>query len=113
MSYADPLAQKAQKYYIDHKIDILNHIMRRQQFHRALMDGELAKGCLDCGEKDLTVLEFDHVRGVKIKEVSKLFNSTPEMIYAEIDKCDVVCANCHKRRTMLRRGGSRRYVLGV
>lgn len=57
--------------------------------------------CVDCGEQDPVVLEFDHVRGEKLSAVSTLFNRRIgwEGILAEIEKCDVVCANCHRRRT--------------
>lgn len=58
--------------------------------------------CVDCRESDATVLEFDH-RGdvLKIKAVSTLIGvrSSIEKVKAEIDKCDVRCANCHRRKT--------------
>ena len=58
--------------------------------------------CVDCGECDPIVLEFDH------KENSgKLFNIgaantqnySLKKVIAEIEKCDVRCANCHRRKT--------------
>ncbi len=57
--------------------------------------------CVDCGEDDLMVLEFDHVRGEKEKAVSRLVNDCVswEKILEEVEKCDVRCANCHKRKT--------------
>ena len=57
--------------------------------------------CIDCGEDDPIVLEFDHVRGTKIKAVSALVNDCRDWkdISIEIEKCDVRCANCHKRKT--------------
>ena len=64
--------------------------------------------CVDCGEEDLIVLEFDHVRGEKVGNVMKLAASGAiEKAFAEIEKCEVVCSNCHKRRTY-KRAGSRR-----
>ena len=61
----------------------------------------LSHPCVDCGEKDPVVLEFDHVRGVKEWNVSLLVrsNSSWKRVLEEIEKCEVVCANCHKRRT--------------
>ena len=57
--------------------------------------------CVDCGENDPIVLELDHVRGEKKAGVSQLVHNTRSLavIKTEIAKCDVVCANCHRRRT--------------
>jgi hypothetical protein len=57
--------------------------------------------CVDCDENDPIVLEFDHVRGKKIHEVSKLVGEgySWKRIENEIKKCDVRCANCHRRKT--------------
>ena len=65
--------------------------------------------CVDCGEPDAVVLDFDHVRGPKVANVSTLvFALKPwSVIQAEIAKCEVVCANCHRRRTAKRAGSFR------
>lgn len=58
--------------------------------------------CVDCGEADPVVLEFDHVRGVKSFAISnRAYRVVPawEHLMIEIDKCDVRCANCHRRKT--------------
>jgi hypothetical protein len=60
--------------------------------------------CIDCGETDLVVLQFDHVRGQKRKEVSLIHTWSWGTIAKEIAKCEVRCANCHIRRTALSRG---------
>jgi hypothetical protein len=67
--------------------------------------------CVDCGETDTVVLEFDHLRD-KVAGISVLANRQVdwEVIAAEIEKCDVVCANCHRRRTCARLG-SFRYII--
>lgn len=59
--------------------------------------------CVDCGEDDIRVLEFDHIdpsqkeftisRGVADGRGLK-------SIKAEVEKCEVRCANCHRIRTM-------------
>ncbi len=60
--------------------------------------------CVDCGESDVVVLEFDHVRGRKRKDVSRLLLQGYgwAALIKEIEKCEVVCANCHRRRTYRR-----------
>jgi hypothetical protein len=58
--------------------------------------------CVDCGETDPLVLEFDHRDpSQKLFSVANGANQTWswEKIEAEIAKCDVRCANCHRRRT--------------
>jgi hypothetical protein len=57
--------------------------------------------CIDCPESDPVVLEFDHVRGEKKDIISKLIFKTVSIarIVAEIEKCVVRCANCHRRKT--------------
>ncbi|AXH70438.1 HNH endonuclease [Gordonia phage Daredevil] len=62
--------------------------------------------CVDCGLRDRVVMEFDHVRGEKLGDLSRMANDGfgVEKILAEIAKCDLVCANCHRRRTASRAG---------
>lgn len=57
--------------------------------------------CIDCGENDPRCLEFDHVRDEKIANVSSMMRNVCcwETILTEIAKCDVRCANCHRKRT--------------
>jgi hypothetical protein len=66
--------------------------------------------CVDCGERDPLVLEFDHL-GDKIFNISKgVRDHSWASVLDEIAKCDVVCANCHRRRTA-RRGRFARAVV--
>jgi hypothetical protein len=92
------------KYHEDELIYQRAWTKQRRDTLRAMADGELAHGCVDCGEKDLQVLDFDHVRGVKTKHVSRLIYRAVsfQALYAEIDKCEVRCANCHRRVTARR-----------
>lgn len=67
-----------------------------------------AKGCVDCSVADSRVLEFDHARGTKRFNISlKRTCLVWKQLKVEIDKCDVVCANCHKLRTISRSGSWR------
>ena len=61
----------------------------------------LENPCIDCGETNPHVLEFDHVRGIKDKAVSVAIKNgwSMERVKKEIDKCDVRCSNCHKKKT--------------
>ena len=61
--------------------------------------------CIQCGESDPRVLEFHH-RGEKEKDIAYLVGGgwSVGRIQEEIDKCDVLCANCHRKLTMNERG---------
>lgn len=57
--------------------------------------------CVDCGSMDIRILEFDHVRGKKSENITRMLESSPwERIASEIAKCEVRCANCHRIKTM-------------
>lgn len=62
--------------------------------------------CVDCGEDDWLVLEFDHVRGKKKRNIASIIGNgySLETLQLEIAKCDVRCANCHRRVTAKRAG---------
>ena len=60
--------------------------------------------CTDCGETDPVVLEFDHLADKSFSISRGLRDRNWESVLREMAKCDVVCANCHRRRTA-RRGG--------
>jgi transposase-like protein len=68
--------------------------------------------CVDCGERDPLVLEFDHVRE-KRQDVTRLawHGCSLATIDAEIAKCEIRCANCHRRATARRAGHFRFRVL--
>ena len=62
-----------------------------------------AHPCVDCGEHDLRVLEFDHMKPEdKTAGVSRLAGNGASLarVQAEVAKCEVRCANCHRRRTI-------------
>ena len=71
---------------------------------RYLVDFFGENPCADCGETDPVVLEFDHI-GAKTFNVGKgLHDRNWQSVLDEIEKCEVVCANCHRRRTAIRGG---------
>jgi hypothetical protein len=55
--------------------------------------------CVDCGESDIVVLEFDHIKDKKMNISVMLKYHSWSNIIKEINKCEVRCANCHRRKT--------------
>ncbi len=70
---------------------------------RRVFEFLLDHSCVDCGESDPIVLEFDHVSGDKKAEISVLCcqGFKWDTILSEIGKCEVRCANCHRRKTAI------------
>lgn len=61
-------------------------------------------GCTDCGTHDPDVLEWDHLPDyVKTFNISQAIGHSKRDLAREMMKCEVVCANCHVKRTVRRR----------
>lgn len=62
--------------------------------------------CADCAMWfPACAMDFDHVTGVKVKSISRMVQDGQalDVLTAEIAKCEVVCACCHRIRTEARR----------
>lgn len=95
--YVNKHYKEHRKYYLE-KAKKRNYRLRSEA-SKFIWDFLSNHPCVDCGESDPIVLEFDH-REDKISPVSRLArDASLEKIKFEINKCDVRCANCHRRRT--------------
>src|SRR5207247_10769580 len=97
-------AYRRQHYLDNREIYIAREVARIGAFRLdnrlRLFDYLSSHPCVDCGETDVLVLEFDH-RDPKTKrrEVGYLAARKPwKFVLEEIAKCDVRCVNCHRRR---------------
>jgi hypothetical protein len=90
-------------------IDQAAAVKRRLRLERTALLIEYFKThpCVLCGEADPVVLEFDHLRDKQFDVGAGLLDHAWQTILDEIAKCEVVCANCHRRRTAERRGTQR------
>lgn len=79
-----------------------NQVKSRAE-RRAWLDAFKVKaGCIDCGYKaHPRALDFDHIGTDKTCDVGRMMHNRTAwtLILAEIAKCEVVCANCHRVRT--------------
>ncbi len=109
-AYKQEHYKKNRQRYIDNaKKNQRAQIVERMTFLQAFLE---THPCVDCGERDPVVLEFDHL-GEKCFNVSSGLRFRKwELVLAEMEKCEVVCANCHRRRTM-RRGSHLRSTWGT
>lgn len=78
---------------------------KQQELRSYIFNYLLDKQCVICGLKDILVLEFDH-RNPKEKSFNigkacagKDFVVKLDELIAEVAKCDVMCRNCHQRKT--------------
>ncbi|MFA6476600.1 MAG: hypothetical protein WCV68_04330 [Candidatus Paceibacterota bacterium] len=82
-------------------------LYKAQKNHRIKVREKLlnflsSKSCLDCGEDDPIVLEFDHINPKsKFKTIAKMLSGhySWDSVLAEISKCEIRCANCHRKKT--------------
>lgn len=102
--FAEANARNYRKNHEREKARIMAQVSaRRAEVRGKIVEYLRAHPCVDCGETDIVVLEFDHL-GEKVANVSTYANGgrTWERVLGEIGKCQVVCANCHRRRTRSR-----------
>lgn len=81
------------------------HHRKKWDERRILVDAAKNVPCTDCQRTfPAYVLDFDHVRGEKLFPIGReVGRATLSALIEEIEKCDVVCANCHRERTHQRK----------
>lgn len=97
-------------WYRDNKSSHRSSVANNNQAYRDTVKEDIRKlksvPCADCGDEyPWYVMDFDHLPGtIKEENISRMISNRVSWsrIRAEIDKCDVVCANCHRIRTYLR-----------
>lgn len=97
---------KHKKFYQDNKAHCIEYSLNAKWQIRAnalqfVMD-YCKDGCSECNEKDFTCLEFDHIDPTtKRMNISIMVGRgySINSIKAELVKCRILCANCHKKRT--------------
>lgn len=109
--YCHPCLLEYQRAYFERKLskhrppgDRPAYMRRKNAGHKKLINPIKNVPCVDC---DVcfppSCMEFDHVRGEKRGNVGAMNSWSSATVLKEIEKCDVVCANCHRVRTAQRR----------
>ena len=115
----EKLQERRRNYYISNKVRIIsntklnyeankmNHNLRvrKRTVERRIFIDQLKteSPCMDCGNFFPAVcMDFDHVRGNKVAPVSKMLSLKLSKLQDELAKCELVCSNCHRLRTVKR-----------
>jgi hypothetical protein len=103
-------AKRSNSWYYANKNSHIENVMLHKRESRVLArqfvwDYLLAHPCVDCGESDPVVLEFDHTGG-KRADVSRLVadGAAIQRIKVEKSLTQIRCANCHRKKTAKERG---------
>jgi hypothetical protein len=91
-------------HYRRNKRQYLDRNMRAKKERREYLRQVKSRPCADCGvQYPYYVMDFDHREGEeKIFELNRVVYVTMRAVKREIEKCDVVCSNCHRERTYQR-----------
>ena len=93
-------------HYLANKADYIRRAIaqtgaRRVQNRREILQYLASHPCVDCGIDNIVVLEFDHRDPrTKLANIGTMTSHKRwQRVQAEINKCDVRCVNCHRRKT--------------
>ena len=98
--------------YVDASSNLANTSKKRIQYRepyaikrREWLNGLKSGPCTDCGGTfPSCAMTWDHLPGsIKLFEIGPNWSYSKQRILAEIDKCELVCANCHAIRTYNRK----------
>lgn len=100
---ADCMIEYKKRYYQENKQSYRKRQKktdnRRRDRAQNLVCSAKDTPCVDCGIKyPYYVMQFDHL-GDKEYTIARMITKSISLIQKEIDKCEVVCANCHAERT--------------
>lgn len=77
---------------------------RKAEFNQRIRAIKESTPCADCGGSfHFSAMDFDHIEDNKLFGVAMFGGTKWEKIQAEIDKCEIVCSNCHRVRTWKRK----------
>ena len=106
MPYTDIAKRRAceKRYYERNRQYYREKNIRRRKDLISFVISLKQKPCADCGRRyPHYVLDFDHRnKETKLTSINQMINFhsySKEKILAEIEKCDLVCSNCHRIRT--------------
>jgi hypothetical protein len=114
MPFNDPIKQReaSRRHYVANRDKV---IAKAKEYSKAARNRTRAfisnflktNPCVDCGETNTIVLEFDHLKDKKFNISDAARNGVGiKKLKDEIAKCEVRCANCHRIKTYERSGST-------
>lgn len=89
--------------YYENREEEIKYRKQNYEVNRDFVRDLKRKPCTDCGGSfHFSAMDFDHTEDDKRKDVSKILKGSRDTLLAEIAKCELVCANCHRVRTWQR-----------
>lgn len=77
--------------------DVYNARSRAIKSRRILDEAKLRRGCAVCSYNEHAVaLDFNHYKGAKRADITKMVTYSWASIIEELRKCVVLCSNCHR-----------------
>lgn len=91
-------AEAGHAHYLAHKEEFRLRLKQRRRRNKKYADARRT-ACISCGESDKACLDFHHL-GDKTRSISQLIHRgcATAALQIEIDKCEVLCANCHQKQ---------------
>lgn len=95
----EDLSQDQRWHYKNVEWNTERTLTRRAKLRAWANERKAARGCNDCSETDPACLDFHHP-GEKDMPVTDMitYGHSREQLQTEIDRCEVLCANCHRCR---------------
>ena len=92
----------SEHYKLNKDYYLTRNIKNRQKNKMIFYEFLDSKSCVDCWNSDRRVLEFDHISWKSFNIGNKIQDSKLSSLMKEINKCEIVCCNCHRIRTLIR-----------
>lgn len=102
-------AVMAREHYLNNKeVYVKSAIDMKNRNHKYILEYLKNHPCVVCGEDDPIVLDFDHLKDKTASVTQAVIDKwSLQKIDNEIKKCQVLCANCHRRKTAKERNSYR------
>lgn len=100
------------EYYYNNKERIVARQIERRKELLVEAKEKLGGCCVSCGTEHN--LEFDHIDDlIKSENVGNAVRNTRDTFWKEVSKCQLMCKDCHKRRTTAQKRAKQKMWLSL